>query len=226
MDAMILSAGLGKRLRPLTDTLPKPLLKVGSHRLIEYHLFKLARAGYSKAVINTSYLSNLFEKYIGDGSAYGLSVVYSHEGDKPLETGGGIQNALGLFDSDPFLIVNADVFTDFDFGQLTLPRDSVAHLAVVDNPNHNLQGDFILRDGVIHWPGSDKSTQTFTYSGIAKVRRSLFSSTGRRNFPLTEVLDAEIQAKHISAQLYRGRWYDVGSPERLDEVRSLLTGQF
>ncbi len=223
MDAMILSAGLGKRLRPLTNTVPKPLLKVGNHRLIEYHLRKLAKAGCSKVVINTSYHSHLFEKYIGDGSSYGVSIVYSHEGEVPLETGGGIVNALGQFESDPFLIVNADIFTDYDFLQLKLPSDSAAHLVVVDNPSHNKGGDFVLHDGVVQWPRSGQRTQTFTYSGIAIVRRSMFSNARQSVFPLTQILAEQIEAGCITGEVFRGRWHDVGSPQRLDEVRSIVT---
>ena len=173
MDAMILSAGLGMRMRPLTDHTPKALLKAGPRRLIEYHLLNLAQAGILNVVINTSYLADMFEQVLGTGDNHGVKITYSHEGDSPLETGGGILKALPLIRSDPFLIVNADVWTDIAFEEIQCQDDRDGCLVVVDNPSHHPNGDFRLVNGRLRLPDKNSETRTFTYSGIAILRKRI-----------------------------------------------------
>ena len=175
MDAMILSAGLGTRMRPLTESIPKPLLRVGKHRLIEYHLHNLKLAGISNIVINTSYLADMFVDAIGDGSAYGVDILYSHEREPPLNTGGGIRRALPLLQSDPFLIVNADIWTDFPFSQLHVPEFADGCLILVDNPAHNSDGDFILTNGKLNIPDTEIASQTLPYcvKVFSRIRQRL-----------------------------------------------------
>lgn len=221
MKAMILAAGLGKRMRPLTDHTPKPLLKVGNKVLIEYHLEKLANAGFSEIVINTSYLADKIESYLGDGGRYGLSIRFSREPESPLETGGGIFKALPLLGTEPFLVVNGDVWSDYPFEQLQLPQNQLAHLVLVDNPDHNPKGDFAIKAGQIDASGEN----CFTYSGIGVYHPQLFSGCVSGAFPLAPLLREKMEQGLVSGERYSGYWLDVGTPERLELLeRSIKLG--
>ncbi len=223
MDAMILSAGLGLRMRPLTASTPKPLLRAGPLRLIEYHLHQLARCGFTHAVINTSYCADQFVALIGDGRAYGLRVSFSHEGPAPLETGGGIRSALALIQTDSFAVVSADVFTDFAFDCLRPPAHSDAHLILVANPPHHPDGDFVLNDDArLSRAAPEASQPCLTYSGIAVMRKQLFTRTVQDTFPLRTLFDQAIAAKRLSGEKYCGAWHDIGTVERLQHLNRLL----
>lgn len=214
MDAMILSAGLGIRMRPLTESTPKALLKAGSRRLIEYHLINLAKAGISNVVINTSYIADMFEQALGTGDDHGVRITFSHEGAMPLETGGGIRKALPLIRSDPFLIVNADVWTDFCFGDARIEDHYDGSLIVVDNPSHHPEGDFTLIDDRLILP--DRRTGTVTYSGIAVLRKCLLEDSQSEIFPLYQVFRNAISLGRLAGHHHSGDWIDVGTPERLE----------
>ncbi|PCH66123.1 MAG: mannose-1-phosphate guanylyltransferase [Gammaproteobacteria bacterium] len=221
MKAMILSAGRGERLRPLTDHTPKPLLKAGKYRLIEYLIQSLVKAGFTELVINTAHLSEQFPTILGDGSQFGAQISYSPEQQGGLETAGGIINALALLGDEPFLIVNGDIWTDFPFEQLTnfsLSPDTLAHLVLVNNPEHNLQGDFSLNLGRIN----QTEQQRYTYSGIAIYHPKLFSGFQVQRLALKPVLLQAIEQQQISGQLYQGQWSDIGTVERLQQLNAQL----
>ena len=215
MDAMILSAGLGMRMRPLTDRTPKALLKVGPHRLIEYHLLNLACAGISNVVINTSYIADMFEEVLGSGEEHGVQITYSHEGDTPLDTGGGILNALPLIRSDPFLVVNADVWTDISFEEIQIRDDYDGCLVVVDNPSHHPKGDFRLVDDQVKLPDVTGEARTFTYSGIAVLRKCILENLPISAVPLYQIFRNSISIDRLAGQYHEGSWFDIGTPERL-----------
>jgi len=208
MNAMILAAGRGERMRPLTDSCPKPLLQVKGKSLIEYHLEALKRAGMQSVVINLSWLGEQIEQALGDGSRYGLKISYSYE-TEALETAGGIIQALGELD-DEFVVVNADVFTDFDFSRLLKLRHQ-AHLVLVPNPEHNSQGDFSLEQGLL----SNQQQQRYTFSGIACYKKIFFDGIGSGKRALAPLLRAGAEQQQISAELFTGVWSDVGNPQRL-----------
>jgi MurNAc alpha-1-phosphate uridylyltransferase len=216
MKAMVLAAGRGERMRPLTDREPKPLLRVGGKRLIEYHLERLAAGGFHEVVINTAWLGDMIETVIGRGERYGLSITYSHERPDALETGGGIFNALPQLGSAPFLLVNGDVWADIDFGALRRapPRGSLAHLVLVTNPPHHMRGDFLLTDGQV----SDGEGTRYTYSGIGIYTPDLFAGSTAGKFPLLPLLRNAIAARALSGELHEGRWYDIGTIERLNAL--------
>ncbi|MDE0309927.1 MAG: nucleotidyltransferase family protein [Acidiferrobacterales bacterium] len=222
MDAMILSAGLGVRMRPLTDSTPKALLEVGSHRLIEYHLLNLAQSGISNVVINTSYLAAMFVDALGDGKAYGVNITYSHEGDTPLETGGGILKALPKIRSDPFLIVNADIWTDFSLKGIQYQEGQDGCLVMVDNPRHNPNGDFMLSDARLRLPQEGSNLNSLTYSGIAALRKYLFEDTKDPVFPLYPIFRESILRGKLAGQYHDGDWIDIGTPERLQSLAATL----
>ena len=222
MDAMILSAGLGMRMRPLTEHTPKALLQVGTHRLIEYHLLNLASAGITNVVINTSYLSHMFNETLGDGSKYNVNIRYSHEGDAPLETGGGILKALPLIQSDPFLIVNADIWTDFSFSETKSLGESDGRLVVADNPQHNPRGDFVLNGELLELPCKNNKAATLTYSGIALLRKALVEDVEESTFPLIKVFRKSISEGKLAGQYFSGIWQDIGTPERLRSLDQML----
>jgi len=233
MKAMILAAGRGERMRPLTDHTPKPLLQVAGRALIEHHLIRLKEAGYNEVVINVSYLADQIISTVGDGSRYGLSIVYSNEGEPALETGGGIRHALPLLGTQPFLVINSDVWTDFPLAGLSLPDSDLAWLMLVDNPDHHQQGDFYLHQGRVldtealakgksktDKPYSD--VQALTFSGIGIYDPQLFASSADAAFPLGPLLRSAMRENRVAGQHYSGRWYDVGTPERLAELDRLL----
>lgn len=225
MKAMILAAGLGKRMRPLTDALPKPLLAVGGKPLLVHHLERLQQLGVTEFVINTAYLGEKIEAALGDGSAYGVSIEYSRE-QEPLETGGGLLHALPLLGDEPFLLVNGDIWTDYPFGQLLalrLAEDQLGHLVLVPNPRHHQQGDFALHDGrLLH---NTELDQGFTFSGISLLRPQLIGeySERRQTFPLREALAEGIAQSRLGGEVYAGAWWDIGTPERLRELDELLS---
>ncbi|WP_288449022.1 N-acetylmuramate alpha-1-phosphate uridylyltransferase MurU [uncultured Pseudomonas sp.] len=217
MKAMILAAGKGERMRPLTLSLPKPLIEVNGRPLIEHHIRALAAAGITELVINHAWLGAQLEAALGDGSPLGVAIRFSPEGE-PLETGGGIFRALPLLGSAPFVLVNGDIRTDFAFGSLTLPAGCLAHLVLVDNPLHHPSGDFGLVDGRITLEAPEK----LTYSGIAVLHPHLFASCTAGAFKLVDVLRPAIAAGQVSGQRLDGRWVDVGTLERLAEAERLF----
>jgi N-acetyl-alpha-D-muramate 1-phosphate uridylyltransferase len=219
---MVLAAGRGERMRPLTDAEPKPLLRVGGKRLIEYHLESLARGGFREVVINTAWLGDRIEAALGDGAQFGLAITYSHERPEALETGGGIFHALPLLGSGPFLLVNGDVWTDIDFGALRRepPEKSLAHLVLVRNPPQHARGDFRLENGQV----AEGEGLRHTYSGIGIYRPELFAGCAPGKFPLLPLLRRAIAARALSGELHAGRWFDIGTVERLQLLDAELTG--
>ncbi len=224
MKAMILAAGRGERMRPLTDTCPKPLLRAGDESLIGHHLKRLAAAGVTEIVINHAHLGHLIEAALGDGSSYGVHIAYSPEATA-LETAGGIRTALPLLGEAPFLVVNGDVFCDADLPALlaaasTLSADGdIAHLLLVDNPAHHPQGDFRLT----HDRARADGTPRLTFTGIGAYHPALFAglAPGQRA-PLGPLLREAMAADRVSATHHAGRWMDIGTPERLAELDHLL----
>ncbi|MCB1615014.1 MAG: nucleotidyltransferase family protein [Pseudomonadales bacterium] len=227
MKAMILAAGMGERMRPLTDNCPKPLLEVQGKPLLQYHLEHLKEAGFTEIVINLAYLGEKIRVWLGNGERFGLRVLYSEEGE-PLETGGGIYRALSLLGSEPFLLVNGDVWTDYPFELLAAHhlQNRLAHLVVVDNPLHHPMGDFVLEQRNLHLPGSgDRAGLSVTYSGIGVFSPALFVGVDRekKRFPLRDVLFPAITAELVTAEMYRGVWSDIGTPERLAALDKSLS---
>jgi MurNAc alpha-1-phosphate uridylyltransferase len=210
---MVLAAGRGERMRPLTDAQPKPLLRVGGKRLIEYHLEGLAAGGFRDVVINTAWLGDLIPEALGGGERYGLSITYSHERPEALETGGGIFQALPLLGSHPFLLVNGDVWTDMDFGALRRepPSGSLAHLVLVPNPPQHARGDFRLEQGQVR----EGEGPRHTYSGIGIYRPEFFAGCQPGKFPLLPLLRRAITQGALTGEIHDGRWFDIGTTERL-----------
>lgn len=216
--AMILAAGKGERMRPLTESLPKPLLQAGGKPLLQYHLEALVRAGAGRIVINHARLGDMIETAFGDGRAYGIEIVYSAEGGEPLETGGGIKNALPLLGPEAFIVVNADIWTDYDFARLPAEPAGLAHLVLVPNPDHHPQGDFVLKQGMVSaGPGP-----CFTFSGIGVYRPELFAGCTEQVFSLAPILRAAAGRDAVSGEIYRGHWLDIGTPDRLGRLQALL----
>ena len=219
MKAMILAAGVGERMRPLTEHTPKPLLQVAGVPLMEYHIRALASAGFVDLVVNVSHLAQQIVDYFGDGSHWGLNIAYSHE-DAPLETAGGIQRALPLLGDGPFLVVNGDVWIDYDFAALLnypLQDWESAHLVMVDNPPQHPLGDFCLDSaGKVSYRPEGESG--FTYAGVAVFRQEFFAKVTPGKLALRPLLDAAIAEGALGAEHYRGDWEDVGTPERLAEL--------
>jgi len=216
---MILAAGRGERMRPLTNVTPKPLLKVGGKPLLQYHIENLAQTGIEYIVINHVHLGKLIEDYFGNGKKFGVSIHYSAEGDTPLETGGGIKLALPILRSESFIVVNADIWTDYDFNKLPRKLDGLAHLVLVANPPHHLEGDLCLSGDRI----KNKTENYLTYSGIGVYKAELFSDCKQVTFPLTSILRPAIAKQRVSGEFYSGRWVDVGTPERLSLLNKELT---
>ena len=211
MRAMILAAGLGTRMRPLTDHTPKPLLKAGGRMLIEYHIEALVQAGVRELVINHARLGGSIEQALGKGARYGASIHYSAEGEQPLETGGGIYRALPLLGEAPFIVVNADVWTDYPYARLPDTLTGLAHLVLVDNPPQHAGGDFALHAGQV----SEHAEPKLTYSGLGVYHPQLFAACQPGAFPLAPLLREAMQAGSVSGEHYAGRWWDIGTPERL-----------
>lgn len=218
MKAMLLAAGRGERMRPLTDHTPKPLLEVAGKPLIAWHLQRLAQAGIRDVVINLSWLGEAIASALGDGSRHGVRIEYSREPWPALETGGGIRQALPLLGSEPFLLVNGDVYTDVDFASLTLSPNDLAQLVLVPNPGHHPRGDFWLQHGRIAATGE----QRLTYSGVALLRPELLAAADPGRFPLLPWLLKALEAGKLGGQRHDGLWIDVGTPERLAELDARL----
>jgi MurNAc alpha-1-phosphate uridylyltransferase len=231
MKALIFAAGKGERMRPLTEHTPKPLLPVGGKPLIVWHLEKLAAMGVVEVVINTSWLAECFEPALGDGSRWSLRLHYSHEGAEPLETGGGMLHALDLLGDAPFLVVNGDIWTDYDFARLPREPTGLAHLLMVDNPPQHPHGDFALdAEGRVHSDGDSR----LTYAGIGVYRPALLDNwrtiigekSGANETPprfkiVPLLLDAMVRGL-ITGEHHAGAWTDVGTPERLNDLDRLL----
>jgi len=232
MKALIFAAGLGERMRPLTEHTPKPLLAVAGKPLIAWHLERLAAVGVCEVVVNTSWLAGQFPATLGDGSRWNLRLHFVHEGDTPLETGGGILNALPQLGDAPFLVVNGDIWTDFDFADLPREPAGDAHLVLVDNPVHHPQGDFSLAgDGRVQ---ADGGAPRLTFSGIGVYRPSLLAGwravigdaegadAAPPRFKLAPLLRAAMARGRVTGQRHPGRWTDVGTPERLRQLDAQL----
>ncbi|WP_266169473.1 N-acetylmuramate alpha-1-phosphate uridylyltransferase MurU [Dyella subtropica] len=228
--ALIFAAGLGERMRPLTNHTPKPLLEVGGKPLIVWHLEKLAAIGVNYVVVNTSHLAEQFPEMLGDGSRWGLRIRYAYEGPTPLETGGGMLNALPLLGPEPFITVSGDIWTDADFGKLPAEPSGLAHLVMVDNPAHHPNGDFRLdATGQLHEQGEPR----LTFSGLGVFRRELLDdwreiggdtvgATGKPCFKLRPLLSAAMSRSAIGGHHHQGEWTDVGTPERLAQLDNRL----
>jgi MurNAc alpha-1-phosphate uridylyltransferase len=217
---MVLAAGRGERMRPLTLVRPKPLLEAGGTPLIVHHLRALASAGFSDIVVNLSWLGEQIRTALGDGSRHGVRLHYSDEGPEPLETGGGIFRALPLLGAGPFLVLNGDVWTDVDWAALRecLAPADLAHLVLVANPAHNPSGDFVLERGrIVETPG-----ERFTFSGVGVYRAELFNGCSDGIFKLAPLLRAAARAGRVSGELHTGAWLDIGTPERLAQLDALL----
>ena len=218
MKAMLLAAGRGERMRPLTDHTPKPLLRVGGRPLIAWHLAALARAGIQEVIINLSWLGEQIRAALGDGRESGLTIRYSDEGSPALETGGGIFRALPLLGAGPFLVVNGDTFTDIDLASLRLSAAADARLVMVPNPPQHPDGDFVLEGEFL----TQAEGPTLTYSGIGIFSPALFAGCTQGRFPLLPLLRRAIAARRLQGQLHTGQWLDIGTPERLDALNRRL----
>ncbi|QDH69353.1 N-acetylmuramate alpha-1-phosphate uridylyltransferase MurU [Marilutibacter alkalisoli] len=243
MKALIFAAGLGERMRPLTDTTPKPLLEAGGKPLIVWHLEKLAALGVRDVVVNTSWRADRFEPALGDGSRWGLRLHFAYEGATPLETGGGMLHALPLLgdthgSNEAFLLVNGDVWTDFDFARLPREPAGLAHLVMVDRPGHATHGDFALApDGHVRNEGENvPDNSLLTYAGIGIYRPQILDGwqsvigdcnhvDGKPKFPLAPILRARMAEGRITGEHHRGQWTDVGTPQRLAELDARLSGE-
>lgn len=217
---MILAAGRGERMRPLTDHTPKPLLEVAGKALIEYHIEGLVAAGIRDIIVNLSHLGEAIETGLGDGARLGAQLRYSWERPSPLETGGGIFKALPLLGAQPFVVVNGDIWTDFPFASLPNDPPGLAHLVLVSNPPHHPKGDFVLSgDG---WLVDDCPGERLTYSGIGVYRPELFAGCEPGPFALAPLLRQAIINGRVSGEHYRGRWHDIGTPQRLAQLEHML----
>ncbi|MBS0381148.1 MAG: nucleotidyltransferase family protein [Proteobacteria bacterium] len=239
MKALLFAAGRGERMRPLTDATPKPLLRVGGKRLIEWHLERLAAAGVREVVVNVAHLADQFPATLGDGSRYGIHIEYSREGDVPLETGGGMLHALPLLGDNPFLTVNADIFTDFDSAALPSQPHGVAELVLVDNPPQHPHGDFGIDANGKLLPRADSpgAVRALTFAGIGVYQPAILrdwqavigDTTGARESPprfsITPLLRAAITRRQVAWRHHRGFWADVGTPERLATLDEALRAQ-
>ena len=222
---MILAAGLGKRMQPLTVDTPKPLLKVGDKSLIEHQIERLVAGGVSGLVINHFYLGGKIEELLGDGSRYGIDIAYSREAIR-LETAGGIIKALPKLKDDSFIVVNADIWTDFDYSKLEPVdgTDRLAHLVLVENANHNPHGDFFIdENGRVHEDHDARDVRQ-TFSGISVMHKNLFAGLPIQPRSFVPLLQEAMKADKVSGEIHQGLWIDVGTPERLDDVNKLLQG--
>ena len=222
MKAMILAAGFGERMRPLTEHTPKPLLNVGGKPLIEYHLERLSSAGIEDVIINIAHLGDQIKEALGSGERWQLSIQYSVE-PEPLETAGAIVHALPLLGNTPFLLINGDVWTDFPFSSLlsTELNNALAHLVLVDNPEHHPNGDFSIEHGLL----ASKNEQAYTFAGISVLHPLLLTRYPKRrvHFPLGEVLRYFLLQQKITAEDYTGQWFDIGTVDRLERLDRLLS---
>lgn len=216
---MILAAGRGERMRPLTDATPKPLLEVGGRALIHRHLDALAAAGVERVVVNTAWLGEQIRASLGDGSAWNLELVYSPEPPGALDTGGGIHQALPLLGPEPFWVVNGDIYTDYPLERLPRQPAALAHLVLVDNPDHHPEGDFHLRGSRVE---ASANGPRLTFAGVGCYRPALFADCRPGCFPLAPLLRDAMAGGRVTGEHYRGRWCDVGTPERLERLDQAL----
>ena len=220
MRAMILAAGRGERMRPLTDQTPKPLLEVGGKPLIQYHIEALRDAGFRELVVNHAHLGNQIVERLGDGTQFGVRIGYSAEPKGALETGGGIKHALPLLGEGAFLVINADIWTDYPYQQLYREPEGLAHLVLIDNPAHNSQGDFQLNGQRVTVEGKSK----LTFSGIGVYQPDLFADSPAGAFALAPLLRGAMQLGEVSGEHFQGQWLDIGTPQRLAELNRELAG--
>jgi MurNAc alpha-1-phosphate uridylyltransferase len=222
---MILAAGKGERMRPLTEKVPKPLLPAGGKPLIEHLIESLNKAGFFELVINHAWLGEQVEAALGDGSRFGSSILYSAESE-PLNTAGGIIKALPLLGEEPFLVVNGDIWTDYSFSRLKAfsGLDELAHLVMVDNPPQHLSGDYVLdSNSYLSLIDSNQTSQkTLTYCGIAILHPKLFQDIPLEKIPLARLFNAAIKQKKITAEHYQGEWFDIGTVSRLKKLNDRL----
>ncbi len=217
MKAMILAAGRGERMRPLTDSLPKPLIKVQGKPLILWHIEKLVKNGFKEVVINIAHLGYKIPEYLGDGTSYGIKILYSDEQESgALESAGGIKKALPLLGNKPFLVVNGDVFCSYEFDTDFDLKDKKAHLILVPNPVHNIKGDFALEKAIV----LNQADEMFTFSGIGYYTHEFFDTISVQKKSLAPLLREAIQKKEISGEVFTKMWHDVGTPLRLKEINN------
>lgn len=219
MKAMILAAGRGERMRPLTDHTPKPLLQAAGKPIIEHTINQLVAAGFKDIVINHAHLGLQIEDYLGDGQRLGATIAYSPEGETGLETAGGIINALPLLGDGPFLVVNGDIATDFPYAELQNLSIGLAHLVLVNNPEHHPAGDFALDHANY---ATDIGIDKWTFSGIGIYRPELFNTMPHGAYKLAPLLRAAMLERHVSGQHFSGFWMDIGTPQRLQELDAKL----
>jgi len=217
---MILAAGRGERLRPLTDHLPKPLVDVGGRPLIEHHLECLAAAGFGDVVINHSHLGNLLQETIGSGERWGITIHWSEEQPQALETGGGIFQALPTLGAAPFLVINGDIWTDYPLSRLRSIKCDWAHLVLVPNPQHNTGGDFALQGARVRNTGELQHT----FSGISVYHPRLFTGCVSGKFSVVPLLRSAINEHLVTGELFHGAWGDIGTLQRLESVRKISSG--
>jgi MurNAc alpha-1-phosphate uridylyltransferase len=220
MKAMILAAGRGERMRPLTDTVPKPLLEVGGKPLIVYTVERLKQGGISDIVVNYAHLGQQIVDRLGDGAPLGVSITYSDESAGALETGGGIYKALPLLGNEPFVVINSDVWTDFPMETLPRQISGLAHLVLVANPSHHRAGDFFLDDTLVNLDHG----QRLTFSGIGVYSPKLFDNVTEECFPLVPLLHNAIRNRQVTGECYDGEWVDVGTPDRLNRLNQAQSG--
>ena len=223
INAMILAAGRGERLRPLTDRSPKALLPAGDQSLIEYRIAALKAAGVIRIIINLGHLGDLIRDQLGDGTRLGVELIYSPEPPGALETAGGIIHALPLIESDPFIVVNADIWTDFDHRPIIKLEPEIGHLVLVDNPQHHPAGDFILNNGRVHLSAGSQHLETLTFSGIGLYRRAMFEDFKPGVRPLAQVFNHWVATGALTGEYHSGRWFDVGTRDRLDQLNDYLS---
>lgn len=224
MRAMILAAGRGERLRPLTDTTPKPLLEVGGRTLIEHHLGKLALAGFREIVINLAHQGDMIRDRLGNGSDWGLNIHYSAEPPGALDTGGGIGQALPLLGDSPFAVINGDVFSQYPLARLRAIKCSHAHLVLIPNPAHNMEGDFGLQGGhVLTNEQAPVENPRFTFSGISVYHPRFFNAVPGGRYSVVPMLTAAMSLKQVTGELFRGEWHDIGTVERLETLRASMS---
>lgn len=217
MIAMLLAAGRGERLRPITDKIPKPLVEVRGKALIEHHLEKVREAGIENVVINLGWLGDKILEHVGSGERFGVSVVYSPEGANILETGGGIRRALPMLGSEPFVVINADIFTEMPIPDVEPGNNDLGHLVFVPRPDFREHGDFSLRDGKV----SNDEPRDLTFSGVAVYRPEFFADCEPVRFPLAPMLRAAADDGRLSGSIYEGLWQDVGTIDRLNELHGV-----
>lgn len=225
--ALIFAAGLGERMRPLTDSTPKPLLRVGGKPLIEWHLEKLAAAGVHYVVINTSHLAEQFPAALGDGARWGLHIRYAYEGPAPLETGGGMLNALPLLGHEPFIALSADIYCDFDYARLPEEPAGLAHLVMVTNPDWHARGDFVLDNGQLRDDGDvaaapadapPTSGERLTFGNIGVYRPAFVQGQAPGRFKLLPLYQRAMREGQLGGERYAGFWRNLGNPQQLAEL--------